>query len=116
MKKFLIAILVGASLLSGCATKGAKSHPNAINAFDSTAYDTLVTAQAAIEAAKADIGAHPEAKDVLNKAIATYNSAEAAYSIYHSLGDPSQQVELQKQLSDLIASVGGVEKAFGRKP
>lgn len=116
MKKILIAILLGASLISGCAAKGAKSYPNAINAFDSTAFDTLVTAQAAIEAAKADITAHPEAKDVLNKAIAAYNSAEAAYSIYHSLGDPAQQAEMQKQLSDLIASVGQVEKSFGRKP
>lgn len=117
MRRLGIVLSLWLVLGVGCASKNQHiSHPNAINQVDSSAYDTLLTAQAALEEAKAHISEHPEAKQVLNQAIASYNSAQAAYKIYHGLGDPQSGADLATSLSQLLASVSEVEKVFGRQP
>ena len=72
-------------LLAACATTSTTpNHPGAINAFDSAAYDTLITVQASINQAKTLVGNYPQFKADLNTAIAAYNTVIAAYKVYHS--------------------------------
>lgn len=110
----LLPILLLAMLFSGCAAKGVKVHPNQLNDFDGYAYDTLITAQAALEGARDKVAAYPAAKPVLNQAIAAFNLAEASYKTYHTTGggDTSQ---LQQQLLAVVSAVAEVQKAFGAK-
>lgn len=116
MRKLLAVILAMTFFVSGCAIKsGYVNHPNAINTFDSDAYDTLIGAQAAIEEAKANIAAHPEAKDSLNAAIKVYNLAEAAEKTYHASQDAASYADLQKALPELISAVANLEQLFGKK-
>jgi hypothetical protein len=113
----LVAVLLLASFcFSGCAAKGHLNHPNAINAVDSAAYDTLLASQTAIEEAKLGIADHPEAKDVLNQAIAAYDAALPAYKVYHAIGasDPSAGLELSKAMAGLSASIAQLEQVFGK--
>jgi hypothetical protein len=107
----LLPVLLLMIMFSGCAAKSA-THPNQLNSFDGSAYDTLITAQAALESAKAQINVYPEAKPILNEAIASYNVALASYKAYHNAGggDISQ---LQAQLIDVVKAVANVQKAFG---
>lgn len=116
MKKLLAVILAMTFSIGGCAIKSGKvNHPNAINTFDSDAYDTLIGAQAAIEEAKANIAAHPEAKDSLNATIKVYNLAEAAEKTYHASQDAASYADLQKALPELISAVANLEQLFGKK-
>ncbi len=87
-------------------------HPGAVNQFDSAAYDTLVTVQAAIEEASKQIAAYPTLKPELNKVIDAYNTAQAAYKTYHKAvvaGQPADAAALdamvQKLKTDALAIV-----------
>jgi hypothetical protein len=116
MKKLLVVILAMTVFVSGCAIKsGHVNHPNAVSAFDSDAYDTLLGAQAAIEEAKSNIAAHPDAKDALNATIKVYNLAEAAEKTYHASQDAAAYADLQKALPELISAVATLEQLFGKK-
>lgn len=114
--KILASLCLALTLLSGCAIKsGHINHPNAVSAFDSDAFDTLIGAQAAIEEAKANIAAHPDAKPALNEAIRIYNFAEAAEKTYHASQDSASFADLQKAIPELIAAVANLEQLFGKK-
>lgn len=116
MKKALATILLGVLMTTGCAIKtGKANHPNAVSAVDSDAYDTLIGAQAAIEEAKANIAAHPDAKPALNDAIRIFNLAEAAEKTYHASQDPASLAQLQQALPELISAVANLEQLFGKK-
>lgn len=113
-RKSLLAVvsLVLALFMLGCAGKAPVKHPGAINDFDSYAFDTLLTAHGALNEAKAQAPSHPEAKELINQAIASYNSAQAAYKIYHASGSGDYS-GLQQQLGELVKSIAQVQKAFG---
>lgn len=109
-------ILASLVALTGCAgsktttAAGVTTPPapiaGAANVFDSTTYQWLITAQAAIEQAKVGI---PAAQiPLLNKVIADYNLVETAYATYHALATagtatPAQQAALQSQIDNLKA-------------
>ncbi len=99
-------------VFSGCAAKQpATLRPGALNAFDSATFDTLVTAQAALETASKEVTAFPAVKPELNKAIDLFNAAEISYKAYHealAAGKPTDQASLDKLVRNLAASVAAV--------
>jgi hypothetical protein len=105
-------ILLGCCLLLvSCATTTA-THPGAVNAFDSTTYDVLLTAQAAIEAAK-PLATTPALKTAINAAIQAYDVAESAYVAYHTAAvagtaTAAQQSALQTQIGNLKTSTAAL--------
>ena len=110
------AVVVAALILilAACATTNtAPSHPGAINSFDSTAYDTLITVQASINQAKTLITTYPQFKTDLNTTIAAYNAAQAAYKTYHTAGASGSTTALQTQLQALVAQVAALLKNLG---
>ena len=106
----LVAVLVLAA--AACATHY-KPHPGAINIADSASYDTLLVAEAAIDAARTRNQTHPlpaEAKDVLNRVIQYYNVARDAWLTYRGAiasNVPTQMYfdQLTKNLSDLTEAI-----------
>lgn len=96
----------------GCM-KTAVIHPGAINQTDSTIYDALLSAQAAIEQAKMQAGPTPSPaiKTALNTTIAAYNVAEASYKTYHSLaasGGTPDATQLQQQVAMVISDIAAL--------
>ena len=94
-------------LLASCATTAVVTHPGAVNAFDSNTYDALLTAQAAIEAAK-PLATTPTLKTAVNAAMQAYDVAESAYVAYHTAAvagtaTAAQQAALQTQVTSLTA-------------
>lgn len=117
MKTLLLALAlcVAPIIETGCATSTAQ-HPGAINALDSQAYDALVTIQAGIESAKTQFAGNPAAKDPLNKVIAGYNTAMAAYKVFHTTANPTAaaQTDLQNQIAAVKASLAALTAQFGK--
>ena len=111
MKKahvFLLTLV----LMAGCAKKVTAPLPGAINSFDSLSYQTLMDAQAAINAVKDDIAANkftptPTQKTVLNQAIGGYHIAQAAWQAYHS-GATSDTAGLTSAINQLVADVAAL--------
>jgi hypothetical protein len=111
-------------LMSACGTTTA-THPGAVNSFDSTTYDALLTAQAAIEAAK-PLATTPALKTAVNAAIQAYDVAESAYVAYHAAAvagtaTTAQQSALQTQVNSLTTAakalpVGTPVTSAGPKP
>ncbi len=115
-RKQLLPILL-VLLLAGCA-KTIVLHPGAMNAFDSQAYDVLVTAQASLTQAKASVQtSFPQFRPQLNQVIAAYNTVQAAYKLYHTsaAGAPSQ-ADLQASLDGLVTQLGSLLTSLGVKP
>ena len=105
---------------SACVKQGTVLHPGQLNAFDGTAYDSLITIQAALNEAKTHSVQFPQFKDQLNQAIASYNATQDAYKTYHAAASGgtatgAQQAALEQQIAALVASVAKVETAFGVK-
>jgi hypothetical protein len=99
-------------VLAGCAAQNPTtvSHPGAINSFDSNAYDSLVTAQGAIDAAK-PLATSAGQKAILNKVIAAYNEAKNAYLLYHSqlaAGGNVDTAALSAQLTSLVQATANL--------
>jgi len=111
----LVALLVLAA--AACATHY-KPHPGAINIADSAAYDTLLVAEAAIDAARTRNQTEPlpaEAKDVLNLVIQYYNVARDAWLTYRgalATNTPSDQYlqQLTRNLTDLTGALESLKR------
>jgi len=111
-------LLVFVLLLSSCAKQVATPHPGAINAFDSNAYDILITEQASIEQAKVDIGKFPNLKASLNAVIVQYDTTMATYKLYHNAaaaGSAPDPANLQAQIQSLVTNVTNLIKSMGAK-
>ena len=118
--KTAAAVLLLCFLLASCATVTPVPRPGAINAFDSTAYDTLISVQAAIQQAKIAVSTPGLAqyKGQLNQAIAAYNTTIAAWKVYHEAGagvTSDQTAALQTEVADLVSQVGKLLTALGVK-
>ncbi len=116
MKTSIASLVIALSLAAGCSAP--VQHPGAVSTFDSTTYDALTVAQAAIEQAKTSFGPTPSAtiKTLLNNAITAYNVAEAAYMAYHQAAvagtaTPAAQTGLQMQLVSMNASIAALKGA-----
>jgi hypothetical protein len=94
MRRLKLASVVLAHLvLAGCPDnpKPQTLPPGALNHFDATSYESLMGAQAVLNSVKTDYagGKLPaSAKPALNKAIASYNTAQAALA-----GIPRRQIQ-----------------------
>jgi cbb3-type cytochrome oxidase cytochrome c subunit len=94
-----------------------------VNTFDGQEYRFLFDAQAALNSVKADVAAgkitlNPTEKDALNKAIQSYNLAEAQWHAYHS-GATSDTAGLSAAINQLVSDVNAivaVVQAGGKKP
>lgn len=104
--------------LGACAKTATVSHPGAVNAFDSNTYDALVTAQGAIDTAR-PLATTATQKAILNKVIASYQEAKAAYLVYHNAavvgGAPDTTtlaadiVSLTASTANLVATIKGAQ-------
>lgn len=111
MRRLKLASVVLAPLvLAGCPdnSKPQTLPPGAHNQFGATSYESLMGAQAVLNSVKADLGKlPPAAKPALNKAIASYNTAEAVWQAYHS-GKSNDQAALTAALSQAVADVASL--------
>jgi hypothetical protein len=115
MKRSLVVALALALSLAGlgCANKAATAPiPGAINSFDQMSYQTLMDAQAGINAIKADIASGKVTltatqKTVLNQSIQDYDLAQAAWQVYHS-GATSNTAALTAAINQIVADIAAL--------
>jgi hypothetical protein len=108
MKQLKLASVVLALLVLAACPDNPKPQtlpPGALNQFDATSYTSLMGAQAVLNSVKSDINKlPPAAKPALNKAIASYNVAEAAWQAYHA-GKTNDQAALTSAISQAVGDV-----------
>ena len=122
-RKSLLALLTLTCLLLLAACTNNKPQtlpPGAINQFDAKAYDALMTAQATLNSVKADVSKlPPAAKPILNKAIDSYNAAQAAWQAYHALKSPApqDQATVEAAITQAVSDIATLVQSFlGGKP
>jgi predicted lipoprotein len=106
----VVSVLLALLVLVACPNnpKPQTLPPGALNQFDATSYESLMGAQAVLNSVKADLSKlPPEAKPALNKAIASYNVAEAAWQAFHA-GKSNDQAALTAALSQAVADVAAL--------
>jgi hypothetical protein len=111
MRQLKVAsVLVALLVLVACPNnpKPQTLPPGALSQFDATSYESLMGAQAVLNSVKADLSKlPPDAKPALNKAIASYNVAEAAWQAFHA-GKSNDQAALTAALSQAVADVAAL--------
>jgi hypothetical protein len=113
VKTLLVLLLAPLVLLTPACAARYSVHPGALNPADSTAYDTLLIAEAAIDQARAENQIHPLAPDVkeaFNTVVGSYNVAKETWLTYRQAivtKTPSDRYfqQLSKNLTDLINAV-----------
>jgi len=106
----LASVLVALLVLAACPNNPQPQTlpPGALSQFDATSYESLMGAQAVLNSVKADLSKlPPEAKPALNKAIASYNAAEAAWQAFHA-GKSNDQAALTAALSQAVGDVAAL--------
>jgi predicted lipoprotein len=106
----VVSVLLALLVLVACPNnpKPQTLPPGALNQFDATSYESLMGAQAVLNSVKADLSKlPPEAKPALNKAIASYNVAEAAWQAFHA-GKSNDQAALTAALSQAVGDVAAL--------
>ena len=106
--------LIALAVITGCASnpKPVILPPGALSQADLTSYEALVGAQAVIESVKGNISQlPPAAKPVLNRAIQSYNIAEALWQSVHS-GKSGDQAALTAAITQLTADVALLISSF----
>ena len=115
---FWILLLVLVVLSTAACSAHYKPHPGALNNVDSTAYDALLVAEAAIDQARMENQTRPlaaEAKDALNSLIDAYNMARAAWLTYRgavatNTGSDPYLKQLTQNLTDLTAALEALQR------
>ena len=111
-------IAVALLLLAAACTAHYKLHPGALNTTDSTAYDTLLIAEAAIDQALEENQTRPfsaEAKETLNRLIQSYNVAREAWLTYRgavetNVSSDQYFQQLNSNLSDLANAIEALKE------
>jgi hypothetical protein len=111
-------LLVLAVLSTAACAAHYKPHPDALNATDSAAYDTLLVAEAAIDLARVENQTRPlspQIKDALNTLIDSYNVARTAWLTYRgavATNTPSDQYfqQLARNLTDLTSALEALKR------
>src|SRR3974377_2588973 len=98
----LASVVLAALVLAACPNnpKPQTLPPGALNQFDAPSYTSLMGAQAVLNSVKADVSKlPPEAKPALNKAIESYNVAEAEWRAHHAgkNGQPTPHTKRSSQ-------------------
>lgn len=108
------ATLALAVLLAGCAAR--PIHPGAANSFDSTTYDSLITAKSVIDSTKTDLANNafpanvaPVVKTAVNGLITAYDALGTSYKAYHAAALAGSAT--QAQTDDVNAKLSQVGTA-----
>ncbi len=113
-------LLVVALLLAGCQKQLVPAHPNQISTFDGWAYDSLVIARQSLSTASDMVKADPalaKFKPQVNIALQSYNTASAAYQVYHQAGSATADTTaLQTSIAGVVAQVAKLLTGLGVKP
>jgi hypothetical protein len=118
--KALLVLIAVPLLISGsaCAAVHYTVHPGALDQLDSSAYDTLVVAQATIEAARADYDAGrlaEETKAAFDTLVRSYNDARNSWLTYRDA--TTTQVPATAFLSQLnqnLTDLANALRAFSK--
>ncbi len=110
-----LSLIVGMTL--GCAKK-VPIHPGAVSNWDSYAYDILLAESSVLVQARQDYANRQlpnTTKPFINKAIAQYNIAQAAWHQYHDKHAANESA-LQDALNALVGAVGQLQQVLGKAP
>jgi hypothetical protein len=115
----LLAALLLPAGLAGChratsATAPAALAPEAVNSFDQQAYQNLLSFQAALTSLRTSIQADPNLetlKPAFEQARIAYNTAEAAWQIYHAAATEANKASLSAALNNVQTDVTNLKKA-----
>lgn len=118
--RFAFALMLGLGL-AGCAhtAKPGALPPGAINSFDATTYDLLMTAQGALNGFKDVLASLPADKatkvtPVLDQAIRDYNTAEAGWHAYHA-GASGDTAALSASVGQVVADLAALQNVMPAK-
>ncbi len=106
-------------LMCGCAVLNKTNTPpplppGFVNQYDADIFNGLVTANAAINQAKASFGTTAEAKAPINGAIKAYNDARAAYLTWHAAAATGvPHTSLDNLMSIMLGAIAAVNQQFG---
>jgi hypothetical protein len=96
-------------LATGCGSQPA--HPNQLNSFDGTSYDSLTLAHGALFSLRAQVAvSYPKYAPVFNQAAASYSAAYSAYALYRT--NPSDESALSVATANLVISIVALENTF----
>jgi hypothetical protein len=118
--KALLLLIAVPLLISGsaCAAAHYNVHPGALDQLDSSAYDTLLVAQAAIEAARADCEAGrlaEETKPVFDTLVRSYNAARQSWLTYRdAIATQVPATVFLSQLNQNLTDLANALRAFTR--
>jgi hypothetical protein len=114
--------IAAAFFLAACIHKPATNAPaQPAVSVEQQVYADLFTAQTAIEGVKAQAAQFPDiamkVRTQINQAIASYNTAEKAFSVFESakaqnLQDPTSIVQIQAMVLDLENQIVKLGQAF----
>ncbi len=105
------AIIAAALISTGCNTQ--PTHPNQINTFDGTSYDSLTLAQGALTALRVQVStAYPQYAPEFNGSAAAYSAALSVYSIYRTAVTGTNQAQLSAAIQNLTVSIVLLENTF----
>ena len=114
LKLTAFGFVVIAILLATSACNSQPSHPNQLNAFDGSSYDSLTLAHGALTSVRADVStSEKQYVPEFNEAAAAYATAFNAYSLYRT--NPNSQVAVSADIASLTASIVALESAFESK-
>jgi len=123
-----IATIITVLVLSIACTKSVVAPvPGSANQFDSDTYLTLVTAKAAIDAAKTALAQNPPVftptlaaivKSAVNNAVTAYNVADTTYQAYHAAAiagtaTAAQQADVSAKISTMNTAVSQITANHG---
>jgi hypothetical protein len=119
MQRFITGVLAAVALaiaLAGCQHTPTPLPPGAINSFDASSYQVLMTTQGALNGFKSQYASLPAAQQAkvkvpLNIAIADYNSAEIAWQQFHVNG-ATAPAAVSAALGQILADLGNVQSAI----
>ena len=123
----LLAVLIAlgsTAVLSttGCMKATTANIPGSVNNADAQLYVAVSDLQAAIEAAKQQVPAHPALRDVLNNNIGpNYQRAKDAYVAYHTAlvngapADASKAAVITQQIAAVQQALNAALKSAGAK-
>ena len=118
MKRFTYLLLAATLLVPvmGCKTTATTPTqalaPGAVNQFDQQTYAVLSASQATLNSLKQSNV--PAIKTALNDAILAYNTAEAAYQVYHAAAAAGQNpspAPVSSAISNLQTKITAVQTA-----
>ncbi len=115
MKQIALALCL---CLAGCkastTTPPAALAPGAVNSFDQTAYQTLMTVQATLNSLSSSITNDPKLaglKAPLNQAIGDYDLALVAWQTYHAAATTANQAAVAAAVTKVQADATNLQKA-----